>query len=283
MQIQNLQIFDFATAVATNGPWIDISNLVSLSVQINNYGSAGIEVSNDPNVMIDGPVIGPPSVGPVLSQFASTPGSSALTGQGPYPSKPDASMLPAQTFYVVTTFVTKWGETTASGNNSLAVTAGNYLFVAAPVPSAAQAPAVIGWNVYVSLTGGAGTYVLQGAPGFDPQRLVDGIGSVGGTVDPLGPSSSTHFAISNALPLQQNFAMVNGFQNTGYVPPASDQSGGTNSGVNVGTFAASPDSAVATFISGGNVMWSPSSMTWKFLRVIGGGATTVAWINGQRG
>jgi hypothetical protein len=83
--------------------------------------------------------------------------------------------------------------------------------------------------------------------------------------------------------------MVNGFQQTQWVPPASDASGGANSGVSVsngaGLSTLTPDTntAVAVFISGGNLVWSPSSMTWKFLRVTHGGATTVAYLNGQRG
>jgi len=281
MQVQNLQIYDNSTAVSGNGPWIDVSNLVSLSVQINNFaagtgtGGADIEVSNDPNVMIDGAGIGAPGSAPTLSQFASIPGSLGAD-----------SMLPAQTFSVKTTYVTKWGETTASAAASLAVTAGNYLLVAPAAPSASQAPYVTGYNVYVSLTGGAGTWVLQTGPQYQPQRLVDGIGTVGGTVNPLGPGQSTHFAISGALPLQQFFSMVNGFQQTQWVPPASDQSGGANSGVSVTQstgFAASTDTTVAVWISSSNVMWTPSCMTWKFLRVAKGAATVVAYLEGQRG
>jgi hypothetical protein len=279
MQIQNLQILN--GAVSTTGQWIDISNLVSLSVQVNAFTAAStdIEVSNDPNVMIDGAGIGAPGSAPVLSQFASIPGGLGADSQ-----------LPAQTFSVKTTYITKWGETTASAAASLAVLAGNYLYVAPAAPSVAQAPFVTGYNVYVSLTGGAGTWVLQTGPPYSPQRLIDGIGTVGGTVDPLGPGQSTHFAISGVLPIAQpGFAMVNGFQQTEWVPPAADASGGSNSGVSVsngaGLSTLTPDmnSAVAVFISGGNLMWSPSSMTWKFLRVTHGAASTVAYLNGQKG
>jgi len=282
MQIQNLQIFNFAVNGAT-GPWIDISNLVSFSVQLTNGTTAGLEVSNDPNVNIDGAAIGPPGSAPTLSQFASLPGFAALTGGnvaaagGPQ----DVSQLPATTFYVKTSFVTKWGETTPSAESSLAVTAGNYLFVAAPVPSAAQAASVIGWNCYVGTSSGA--EVLQGGGVYDPQRLADGYGTVGGTVNPLGPNSSTHFPLTGALPLQQNFSMVNGFQNTGFAPSGADNSGGVNSGINVGSLATAVDAPIAIFVSGSNVMWSPSSMTWKWIRVVSGGATTVAYLNGQRG
>jgi hypothetical protein len=270
MQIQNLQIFNYSTADAShNGPWIDISNLVSFSVHILNFGSAGLQVSNDPNVNIDGAAIGPPASAPVLSQFAA--GTGFASG---------VSMLAAQNFFVKTTFVTKWGETTASSESSLVVTAGNYLFVAAPVPSAAQAPSVIGWNVYVGLS--TGTEVLQNGNQFDPQRLVDQYGTVGGTPAAPTGTSSTRFAITGAMPLQQNFSMSNGFRQTQWVPPASDASGGVNAGISVGSLAAT-DSPIAIFNDGTNLMWSPSSMTWKWIRVVGGGATTVAYLTGQKG
>src|SRR5580658_8535836 len=131
MQIQNLQIFNYTTTpvpASGIGAWIDVSNLVGMSVQINNYSSGvtDIQVSNDPNVCIDGPVIGPPGSAPVLSQFLSQPGN--LSTQPPNPALV-TSQLPAQTFYVKYTFITKWGETSASAESSLAVSAGNYLFV----------------------------------------------------------------------------------------------------------------------------------------------------------
>lgn len=283
MQVQNLQIFDssyiISPATTGNGPWIDISNLVSLSVQINTYAGTDIQVSNDPNVMIDGAVIGPPTAAPVLSQFASVPGNIG-----------DSSMLPFTTIFVKTTFITKWGETTASAESSLAVLLGNYLYVAAPVPTAAQAPFVTGYNVYASLT--TGTEVLQTAPPYSPQRLIDGIGTVGGTVDPLGPNQSIHFAISGAISIKQpGVALVNGFQQTQWTPPGTDQSGGTNFGVSVtsgaGWAAAMDNTTVALFINSGTtppvLMWTPSCMTWKYLRVVGGSATTLAWLEGQRG
>lgn len=287
MQVQNLQIYNNSTAVGGNGPWIDVSNLVSLSVQINNFaagtgtGGADIEVSNDPNVMIDGAVIGPPSAAPVLSQFLSTPGNLSTP-----PGNIDTSMLPAQTFFVKTTFITKWGETTASPESSLAVLQGNYLYVAAPVPSATQAPFVTGFNVYVSLA--TTTECLQTGPPYSPQRLIDGTGTVGGTVATLGPNQSTHFALTGAIPISYpGWAMVNGFQQTQWLASAlTDQSGGTNSGVSVtqlAGFAGSVDTSVAVWISSSNVMWTPSCMTWKYLRVAKGAATVVAYLNGQRG
>jgi hypothetical protein len=316
MQIQNLQIF--SSTLTADGLWVDVSNLVAMSIQVVGLESGStiwVEASNDPNVMIDGAAIGPPGSAPVLSQFASLPGSANLVGgsNSAVGGPPDASQLPAQTYFVETTFVTKWGETTPSAESSLAVTAGNYLFVAAPVPSATQAPSVIGWNCYVGLATGA--EVLQGGGVFDPQRLADGVGTQGGTVDPLGPSSSTHFALTGALPLQQNFSMVNGFQNTGFTPPGSDNSGGVNIGVNtvppdpssshsqnLTTYTGNSapnnvtDAPVAIFgqaaITGppaypAMAVWAPACMCWKFIRVRktqgGTPAATAAYLTGQKG
>lgn len=311
MQIKNIQIFS-SMAVA-NGTWVDVSNLVNFSVMLTGLeANVYIEASNDPNAPIDGTGIGAPSVAPVLSQFASVP--QANTGLNLSPTPPgDVSMLPATTFFVVTTFVTKWGETTASAESTLAVTQGNYLFVAAPVPTIAQQPYVTGWNVYVGLV--TGTEVLQTTPQYQPQRLVDGIGTVGGTVNPLGPGQSTHFAISGALPLitsisgstvivrGQNFSMVNGFQQTQWVPPVSDQSGGAGVGVNIsGTFGAAaawtppaaPWSATNTQqtqisinASTASAIFNPSGLCFKWIRVVKAtgttALTTIAYLMGQNG
>jgi hypothetical protein len=284
MQIKNIQIFSSTTPA--NGAWVDISNLVSFSVYLTGLeASVWIEASNDPNAPIDGAAIGAPGVAPTLTQFASIPGSIG-----------NSSMLPAATFYVETTFVTKWGETTASAESSLLVTAGNYLYVAPPVPSAAQAPYVTGYNVYVGLSSGA--EVLQTGPQYQPQRLIDGIGTPGGTVQALGPNSSTHFAISGALPITTPFAMVNGFQQTQWVPPVSDQSGGASIGVNVsGTFsgsaawtaptpAAASQSQVTTNTVTSAALFNPSGICWKWLRVVkttGSSLQTVGYLMGQNG
>ena len=282
MQIQNLLIYSSAQAVSNNGPWIDISNLTSLSVQINTYtaGSTDIEVSNDPNVMIDGAGIGAPGSAPTLSQFPA--GSTFQSG---------TSNLPAATYFVKVTYITAWGETTPSAEASLAVTAGNYLYVAPPAPSATQAPYVTGYNVYVGLV--TNVNQLQTLPAYSPQRSIDGIGSVnvlgGGTVVPLGPGQSTHFAITGAIPIKNpGWSMINGFTQSNILPPGSDQSGSAASGVSVSNGAgvdtlSGDTTTVAVMKSGGNLMWTPSCMTWKFLRVTHGGASTLAWLEGQRG
>jgi hypothetical protein len=302
MQIKNIQIFNVPIGSAGDGQWIDVSNLVALSVQVNGIeGNTWIEVSNDPNVPIDGAGIGAPPL-PVLSQFASLP--QADSGNNVSPTPPgDVSQLPATTFFVVTTFVTKWGETVASAEASLAVTAGNYLFVAAPIPSLAQQPYVTGWNVYVGLV--TGTEVLQTGPQYSPQHIIDGVGTTspspsGGTVA-LGPNQSTRFAITGALPLitnviggavkvqGQNFSMVNGFQQTQWVPPVSDQSGSANVGIKMPAtlVGATSLAEINIAITGTNAMWNPSSLVWKWLRVRKDASVTAlattAWLMGQNG
>ena len=118
MQIKNIGIFD-STAIITSPPaatatgaWIDISNLVSLSVHITGVESkTWIEVSNDPYVNIDGSgasgtdLVAAPVSGPTLSQGPAAFGG--LSNQG--------------TYFVKVTYITPGGETTASPESSLAV------------------------------------------------------------------------------------------------------------------------------------------------------------------
>jgi len=292
MQIKNLQIF--SSTAAANGAWIDVSNLVQMSVMLTGVeASVTIEASNDPNAPINGAVIGQPSAAPTLSQFASQPGSMG-----------NSSELPNTTFFVKTTFITKWGETLPSSESSLAVTYGNYLYVAAPVPTAAQLPYVTGYNVYVGTV--TNTETLQTGPQYQPQRLIDGVGTPGGTVNPLGPGQSTHFAISGAIPIGvPGFSMVNGLQPTRWLVPSSDNSGGQAVGVNVsGTFGASAAwtaPAGGTWTTGAgsqtqisinatapaSAIWNPSGLCFKYIRVVKATGTnalqTVAYLCGQNG
>jgi hypothetical protein len=287
MQIKNIQIF--SSTNAADGSWVDVSNLVQLSVMLTGVeASVWIEVSDDPNAPIDGAGIGAPSAGPVLSQFASLPQANSGVNVSPTPPG-DVSMLPATTFFVKTTFITKWGETTASPETSLAVLAGNYLYVAAPVPTAAQAPYVTGYNIYVGLV--TGTEVLQTGPQYQPQRLIDGIGTPGGTVNPLGPGQSLHFAINGAISVGvPGWAMTNGFQQTQWTPPGADQSGSAAVGVNISgnlPGSAATGSQIQITGSGATWMFNPSGVVWKWLRVRKSNATqvltTVAYLMGQNG
>jgi len=288
MQIKNIQIFS-STAPA-NGTWVDVSNLVNFSVMLTGLeATVSIEGSNDPNAPIDGVGIGAPGSAPTLGQV---PGGSAFQS--------GVSNLPAATYFVKTTYITKWGETTASAEATLAVLAGNALTVIPATPSAAQAPYVTGYNVYVSTV--TNTEVLQTMPPYTPQRSVDGIGTPGGTVNPLGPGQSTHFAISGAISLGSPvYTMINGFQQTNVAPPVSDQSGGAAVGVNIsGTFAASaawtapaggnwstaPQTQISINAATASALVNPSGLCFKWIRVVkitGNVLLTQAYLMGQNG
>lgn len=275
MQIKNIQIF--SSTAAADGTWVDVSNLVNLSVYLTGVEtSVWIEVSDDPNAPINGAGIGAPGSAPTLGQVPA--GSAFQSG---------ISNLPAGTYFVKTTYITKWGETTASAESTLAVLAGNALTVIPATPSAAQAPYVTGYNVYVATV--TNTEVLQTMPAYTPQRSVDGIGTVGGTVNPLGPGQSTHFAISGAISLGSPvYTMINGFQQTNVVPPVSDQSGGAAVGVNIsGNLPGSPATGSQTQITGATTTWmfNPSGLCWKWLRVrkTGTAILTTAFLCGQNG
>ena len=283
MQIKNLQIF--SSTAAADGVWIDVSNLVNLSVYFTGIDAqTWIEVSNDPNAPINGAGIGAPGSAPVLSQFLSQPGS--LSTQPPNPALV-TSQLPTATFFVKTTFITKWGETTPSTESSLAVTYGNYLYVAPAAPSAAQAPYVTGYNIYVGTV--TNTETLQTGPQYQPQRLVDGVGTPGGTVNPLGPGQSTHFAISGAIPIGvPGWAMTNGLQPTNWLVPGTDNSGGAAVGVNIsGNLPGSAATGSQIQVTGATTLWmfNPSGLVWKWLRVrkTGTALLTTAYLCGQNG
>jgi hypothetical protein len=269
MQIKDLKIFD--STIAADGAWIDVSNLVALSIQVNNIeGNTWIEVSNDPNVNYDGAAIGPPGSAPTISAVSTTPYYGNLVNQG--------------TLYVKTTFITPWGETTASAESSVVVPDGKVLLVAAPVPTATQAKTVIGWNVYVGKSSGA--EVLQTMPQFQAQRVID--------------TGALHWATAGALPLSANGAPVpyyltNGYQNTQVAPPVGDNSGGVNTGVKIptsGTLVGSSSfgetQIVITGVGAGSMaMVNPSSLVWKWLRVRKDSTAqtieTIAYLMGQNG
>lgn len=257
MQIKNILIFDSTNAA--DGAWIDVSNLVGLSVQVNNIeGNVWLEFSNDPNVNFDGAAIGAPSA-PTLTAVAATAANANLTNQG--------------TLSVKLTYITPWGETVASSATALAVPDGKVLMVSAPVLRQTS----IGYNVYVSQTGGAGTWVLQTMPQFKAQRVID--------------TGGIHWATAGAMPLNQNFFLTNGYQNTQTFPPGSDLSGGVNTGVKFPTsgtlVGATSGGEINVLITGTNCMVNPSSLVWKWLRVRKDNSAqtleTVAWVMGQNG
>ena len=256
MQIKNIKIFDSTNAA--DGSWIDISNLVALSVQaVGLEGKVWVEVSNDPLVNIDNPTpqISAPSA-PTLSQYAY----GALVSQG--------------TYYVKITYTTPYGETNASAESTLAVSNGNVLTVKAPAPDAAGV--ATGWNVYVSKT--TGQEVLQTVPAYTPAWVTDSTPGI-------------HYAISGNLSLSQSFVLTNGFSDSGVVPP-SNTGGGPNVGIDItgnlaGTITANDEIAIFQNAGKTMAMVNPSCLSWKWLRVRKDNSAqtteTVAYLMGQNG
>jgi hypothetical protein len=251
MFVANNLIFD-STATAANGTWRDVSNWVAYSVHVTGLeGTTWIEVSNDPAVKTDGATIAAPSA-PVLSQYTPTSDSHVK------------GVTTNTTFFVTTTYVTTSGETVASAESSLLVTAGNLLTVASPAHDAGGY--ANGWNVYISTTTGTETI----------QNLVSG-------------------AVITPLQFGQSFilsALVNGPA----VPPLSNTTGSPNVGVNItGNLAASPyvyptgaeEMQVITDPSvTKQAMVNPSCLVWNFIRVCktgGSGLETKAFLFGQQG
>ena len=288
MNVRNILIYGatgLVPAIAVNpltttydGPWIDISNMVSFSVQAVVSGTSWIEVSNDPNIPNDGPngQLAAPSA-PTVTQ--STINTTSLGNTGQYP--PLGNSLPAQALSIKITYTTRnqpivtpiplynfaVGETLPSGATAISVLAGNTAFVASP-PSDALKIAT-GYNVYAQL-GGSGPYVLQNTRG--------------------GPNSRDNAIYDGPIPLGTPFAMKYGFFSSGAAAPVADTSGGPGVGTNlVGTLstlsvADSPISVIGDTASGTCTV-APSSQTWKWLRVRKTAApgTSQAWLCGQLG
>lgn len=341
MQIKNIKIFD--STVAADGAWIDVSNLVALSIQINNIeGNVWMEVSNDPNVNFDGAAIGPPASGPTCTSVPTTPqfqqgtavvaqpitatsistnvltvtvansftpgqsvvlsgtAESFLNGQAvtistivgggtgftaafthaDYTNASDSGQAALGTqYFVKTTLITPWGETTASPETAVTILPSQVLRVAAPTITATQKLTAIGYNVYVGKT--SGSEVLQTMPQFAAQRVID--------------TGGIHWATAGAIPLTANGSPVpyimDSFFNSTVAPPLSDNSGGVNVGIKIptsGTFVGSSTSEeLAIFITGSNVMVNPSCLAWKWLRIRKDATAqtleTVAWLMGQNG
>jgi hypothetical protein len=280
MQIVNNLILNTALAAA-NGAWRNTSNFVSSSVEITATNSSGatvaipalaniwVEASNDPNVNIDNLAtqIAAPST-PVLSQF--TPSNNG---------DQQAYVYPAATYGVKLTYVNLQGETIASSIATLAVSAGNTLLVGAPGPDTTTGgPYATGYNVYVSLNGGA--YVLQ---------------------NPMYGSGQTfgNLAVANGpINVNQTFTLY-AWLNNQTIPPVSNTTGTPNIGANltgnlnsatpiVGQSEISYDgtgvwASAATKV----IMWAPSCLFFNYLRVNVTGNTVgtniLAYLFGQNG
>ncbi len=285
MQIKNINIFSASSSQATlYGNWIDVSNLVSMSVEVVGLeaGSAiWIEVSNDPNVNIDGANSVNAPATPVLGQ-SPAPNGGGLIGQG--------------TYFVKLTYITQWGETVASSEASLAVADGNVLSIAAPGIDAGGL--AIGYMVYASKV--TNTETLQNGPKYVSAFTID-----------LTPGY--HYTSNTSIPVNRPYFLPAGLQSTnGPVPPVASTAGGLGVGINAippdptgstqnltAYCVASPkyitDAPIAIIgqasgtIDGATVpamaMWAPACMAWKWVRVCktGGTAATTAYIVGQNG
>lgn len=277
MQIKNTLIF--SSTLAADGAWQDVSNLVSLSVQVVNLeGKVWIEVSNDPNIQSDGAngQLAAPSA-PTVSQFTPTQSPLGVSG------------LPAQALSIKVTYTTRnqpvisptplysyvVGETLPSTATALSVLANNIGVVNSPAKDAAGI--ATGYNVYAQI-GGSGAYVLQNTRG--------------------GPNASNdQFVYDGPIPLGTPFQLKVGYFDSGVAAPVADTSGGPGVGVNLqgsggnlvgatSVFDANPV-IMADASNGAEVMVSPSSLAWKWLRVRKDNTTqtkqTNAWICGGMG
>lgn len=262
MQPKNIVIFDSVNAA--DGKWIDISNCVSLSVHtVNLEGKVWIELSNDPDIMTDGSTISAPNA-PTLSQFT-----------GPLNNAGNPTVVTPGAFSVKLTFVVPGGgETTIGSAASITVSSTNQLMVKAPSDPSGIA---VAYNVYIQL-GGSGSYFLQNGPGA----------SNGGNLNYNGP-----IKLGNPFVL---FAYIG----SGVTPPSSNSASGPGLGVNgvpgqnlTSWVSNSPpyiDSPIAIFAdsnNGNQAVWSPSSMTWKWLRVRKDNSAqtkeTISYLMGQNG
>ena len=285
MQTVNNTILS-TTLAAADGAWRNVSNFVASSIQFIARDSSGlstpltgtiwIEVSNDPNVNVDNLAtqIAAPSA-PVLTAF--TPDTSGY--QQPF-------TYPAATYGVKLTYVNLQGETVASGATSLAVAAGQTISVGAPGSDATiDSPPVVsgyatGYNVYVSLNGGA--YILQNPPFNSGQTF-------------------GNLAVANG-PLNVNQAFIlYAWQNSGIQPPAANTTGTPNVGANIsGNLNAAPayppnneaaigyDTATGLWLATATmVMWAPSCLYFNWVRARVSGQTAghvlSAYLFGQNG
>jgi len=277
MQTISNQILNTNLAAA-DGAWRNTSNFVASSIHVFARTAAGlsvalagniwVEASNDPNVNIDNLAtqIAAPST-PVLSQF--TPSNNG--DQQPF-------SYPAATYGVKLTYVNLQGESVASAAATLAVSAGNTLQIGAPGADAGGY--ATGYNVYVSLNGGA--YILQNPP-FNS-------GNTFGNLE----------VANGPLNVNTTFTLY-AWQNSQIQPPSTNTTGTPNIGANLtGNLAAAPtyppnneasigyDTATGLYTAAATmVMWAPSCLffNWVRVRVTGNtpGNVLQAYLFGQNG
>ena len=256
MQTANNLIF--SSQASANGVWRKIDNWVAFSIHVTGVeAKVWIEVSNDPNVMTNGPAIAVPPA-PVLSQYTPVVGSGA------------AGVAVNTTYYVQNTYLTPGqsansslspsailpiGETTPSTESSLLVVAGNLLVVAAPTADAGGY--ATGWNCYTSTV--SGKEQLQG----------------------------------RALPMKGSFIQMNP-TTSGFLVPTVNTTGSPNVGINVTPVditTAGPEnidmSELVYDATSHQAIYSPSCLVYNYIRVCKSAAspayTTNAFLFGQLG
>jgi hypothetical protein len=253
MQTANNNIF--SSKNAASGVWRNINNWQAFSIHVTGVESkVWVEVSNDPNVLTDGATINAPAA-PVLTQF--TPTTDMHVNGEPV----------NVTYYVKNTYVTPGGETVASAETSLLVTAGNLLVVQSPALDTGKY--AVAWNTYISKT--AGTEVLQ--------NLEDN-------------------AVISPISFGRSF-ILKSFISSGISTPGSNTSGSPNAGINV----TPPDLILAGGTGMGTgyldmsqliydsttaqAIWTPSCLVYNYIRVCKSADTQVlttnAYLFGQLG
>jgi hypothetical protein len=217
-------------------------------------GNVWVEVSNDPNVLVDN-----------SSTQIAAPGTPVLSQYTPTPDQHLSGVAVNTTYYVKNTYTTSpgvystlpnGGESLPSTEASLTVLAGNLLVVKAPAPDAGGFAA--GWNCYISTTTGTETRQNTG----------------------------------NALSFSTNFTPTT-VVSSQIAVPSSNTTGTPNSGVNItGNLVGATASGITALglnqiqivVSGSSAMINPSGIIWNYIRVnkSGGGASlTQAFLFGQ--
>jgi len=219
----------FSSQNALNGNWQDINNCAAFSIYFTGMeAKTWIEVSNDPNVLTSGAGIAAPAA-PVLGQYAPTYGELA-------------GIAAPTTYYVKNTYVTQSGETVASTESSLLVTAGNLLTVASPVKDSGGY--ANGWNTYIGTTSGG-----------------ESLQNIGGR-------------IIQPLELGQTFVLSAFNMSSQTLPPTVNTSGTPTSGINVTppdvTTAGAQNIDMTELIYdsvGHKAIWTPSCLVFRSIRV----------------
>jgi len=227
MQTVNRVIFDSTNAA--DGAWQDISLMTAFSLHVVNLeGQVWIEASNNPNALTDGANIAAPSAPTVAAVAATT-----------------FNVNPGTYLAAVTLVTAQAGETTASSNSAPQVVgAGQTLQVNSPAQDTGGY--AVGYNVYVSLNGGALTKQNQNVIKIGNAFVLCQL--IGGAAVPGSNTSSTPAVGQN---ISGNLAAL-----TFSAPPA------------ISSAASFGETQIVSDNSNGNeCMYNTSCLGFKYLRV----------------